>query len=389
MRIALVAPEFPPDVIGGGGTVYAALAREYSRRNRVRVFSAQDSVRKWWAKPSVEHHDPNSTVIRYPLVPMFRHEASLRSVLPPNPIALKTLLSDLLEWAPDVAHLHGLGYAIVDVCAAALHKKGIPYVVTSHGLPNSPRQRSPLVRLCYETYERTVLSSTVTKARATTAVSSVEARTCESVFKRDFNVIPNGIEQPSDQGALTHLPFELPNQPFIAAAGRFVANKGFEVLLEALEQMSDPPTCIIAGDWQATKLGQAIKSRQARSTVMLPGLLSKAQLRTLFMHAKAVIVPSLSEPFGLVGFEALAVGTRVIASKTGGLWEYAIENTPISFVQVGSVIELATAIDDAMGSGPLSDLEQDATCQTLEHLTWESIAMKYEKMFETLSLDSH
>src|SRR3989442_1778043 len=152
MRIAVVTPEYPPDIIGGGGIVVESLVRQLTRRHEVRVFSAWDSKRSWMARPLRQFEGP-AEINRYPLLPLSR-KPYLRSVLPLNPRASLKLWKDLSAWQPTIAHLHGFGYAIVDLAAFMLRRKGTPYVLTVHGIPVTPYQRGAMVRLAYSGYLR-------------------------------------------------------------------------------------------------------------------------------------------------------------------------------------------------------------------------------------------
>jgi 1,4-alpha-glucan branching enzyme len=380
LRIAVVTPEYPPDSIGGGGIVYAALSERFALSHQVRVFSGNDKIRGWLVKRSARTDESGVTVLSYPLVPVFRRNSSLRTVLPPGPWALRALLRDLLEWNPDVAHLHGLGYLITDICAAILHWKKIPYIITNHGLPISFNDRGKSARLAYTIYHRTLLSHTVACASVATAVSFDEASKCIATFGRDFRVVPNGISELPTSEEPVKLPFRLPREPFIAVAGRFASNKGYENLVAALSQLPNPPTCIIAGDWHSTELGRMLHDRLSPHHFIMPGTLSRSQLRLVFSNSSAVVVPSLTEPFGLVGFEALAAGARVISTSTGGLFENAEPGAPVIFVEPGNTDELASAIEEVVNLGPPSEIENAASTLTLSRLNWENVTSQYQAL---------
>src|SRR5438093_4827236 len=145
VRLAVVTPEYPPHHIGGGGIVVEALTHELIRRHEVRVFSAYDVVRSWHRGRSVVLQ-AGVGIYRYPTVPVFRGLPYLRSVLPPNPVGAANLGRDLAHWSPDVAHLHGYGYATVDLAALILRRLKVPYVFTVHGLPVTPGQRGFFIR---------------------------------------------------------------------------------------------------------------------------------------------------------------------------------------------------------------------------------------------------
>src|SRR5205823_2120416 len=147
MKVAVVTPEYPPDMIGGGGIVVQSLVQEFAKRHEVRVFTAWDSRRSWTAGPRHEVAGP-VRISRYPLLPLSR-KPYLRSVLPPNGRSALRLWRDLSMWRPTVAHLHGFGYVIVDLAAFILRRNKTPYVLTVHGIPLTPRQKGTLVQLAY------------------------------------------------------------------------------------------------------------------------------------------------------------------------------------------------------------------------------------------------
>ncbi len=101
--------------------------------------------------------------------------------------------------------------------------------------------------------------------------------------------------------------------------GRLTVEKGVEDLLSALERMDDLRV-VIAGDGPLRRDLETQASRLA-SRVEFVGRIDNAVLPELIRRAKVQAVPSPSEPFGMVVLEALACGTPVVASRTGGIPE--------------------------------------------------------------------
>jgi glycosyltransferase involved in cell wall biosynthesis len=63
----------------------------------------------------------------------------------------------------------------------------------------------------------------------------------------------------------------------------------------------------------------------------------------------ALAVPSLVEPFGTVAAEALAAGTPVVATRSGGMAEYVEDGRNGALVEPGRPAELAAALDRVLG----------------------------------------
>ena len=71
------------------------------------------------------------------------------------------------------------------------------------------------------------------------------------------------------------------------------------------------------------------------------GWLSRAALRKAMADARAVLFPARwQEPFGIVGVEALAMGTPVIANPTGGMRDWCTQGT----ISVTTTNQMTTAI---------------------------------------------
>ncbi len=99
---------------------------------------------------------------------------------------------------------------------------------------------------------------------------------------------------------------------YIAFAGRFVAEKGIDVLLEAA-RIADVPIHVAgpAGSDPAPLIAQGVPTTITSTP---------AELAQVYRGARALVVPSLwFETFAIVAAEAMAHGVPVIASRIGAL----------------------------------------------------------------------
>jgi len=116
-----------------------------------------------------------------------------------------------------------------------------------------------------------------------------------------------------------------PRPPVLLFAGRLRPEKGVALLVASLEEVfrTVPDAEIrIAGDGpEAEPLKQAAARFGTR--VRFLGPLPPAELDLEFARARAVVMPSLwKENFGLVGVEAMAFGTPVLAPPVAGIRDW-------------------------------------------------------------------
>ena len=134
-------------------------------------------------------------------------------------------------------------------------------------------------------------------------------------------VLRYGIES-AGEGEETRLSEE----PTAVFAGRLVREKGADVLLRAFAKVSSKvpkAKLIIAGDGAERKNLEALAAKlNLMHNVRFIGYLSQKEMDNALKGAWVQVVPSLwDEPFGIVAIEAMARGTAVIVSNSGGLSE--------------------------------------------------------------------
>lgn len=136
--------------------------------------------------------------------------------------------------------------------------------------------------------------------------------------------------------------------PLIGFFGRFMGQKGFRVLVDALEEIIadrrlDPVPHVVTFGWGGfiredyqylSEKGLGAYFHQAEQTDSMPSALKAVDV---------VAMPSRWEACGLLAMEALAAGTPIIGTECIGLRE-VIEGSPAQKVSVGDSAHLASAI---------------------------------------------
>ena len=150
------------------------------------------------------------------------------------------------------------------------------------------------------------------------------------------------------------------------AAGRGVPQKGFDILLRALQNI--PPGSVTAthlivghGD-RAYEDACASLATRAPTKATVTQWTTRPRLLDAMVTAWAVVIPSRFEPLGLIAAEAMAQNIPVIASSVGGLKELvsdadigwlvnAREETGPDERHLGETIVAAACSPSAVSSG--------------------------------------
>jgi glycosyltransferase involved in cell wall biosynthesis len=115
------------------------------------------------------------------------------------------------------------------------------------------------------------------------------------------------------------------NGDYVLAVGALLPNKNHGGLLKAMSLLKRPPTLRIVGDGQEKIRLQAQAQRLGVETEFDP-LVSGEELCRLYEGSLFVVVPSLSEPFGMTALEAALAGKTCVVTELGGTREFVLDH---------------------------------------------------------------
>ncbi len=172
------------------------------------------------------------------------------------------------------------------------------------------------------------------EAKLVIAVSAFLAAELQRIYgvpHDRIHVVPNGVAYHQFDGFIDPGPVKGryaigPLDPTIFASGRMMAQKGMDLLVEAVPMvLASYPSAkfIIAGEGpeKAAVMGRA-QEIGAAGAIRFLGALPRREYVDLVKASDIVAVPSRNEPFGIVVLEAWAAGKPVVATTAGGPREF-------------------------------------------------------------------
>lgn len=183
-------------------------------------------------------------------------------------------------------------------------------------------------------------------------------------------------------------------KPVIGMAARFAAEKGVEVLLDAMpEIIAKYPevTVLFAGQYQdvlgeqkyADRLMPRIREYADKGHWRFLGVLNPQQMTAFYAELDVLVVPSLNstEAFGLVQIEAMLKDVPSVASDLPGVRQ------PILMHAMGEVTAIGKSGELAKGLLNVLSNKEKYHCDTkklAEIYDPDAIAIRYEELFERL-----
>lgn len=385
MNVALVVPEFPPDVIGGGGRVFEALATTLARRgHNVRVLTSST-----YGAPRSDDRRYAFPVHRVPQLPHVGPQ--FRTYMPPAPAGLRSVRRFLA--GSDVYHLHGYGMAFIDV----VFNFFVPArcaVFTSHGFPYTVPAAGGSLAAIYKIYDAVFGSRILKKSACATAVSTQLARQAQDISGRPVTVVPNGFV-PLRAGAQLDPRYarEIAKGSYLLGVGRLEDLKGFQYTIAALAALRAGGAALrllLAGsdNGRERALRDLADRLDVSDAVSFLGAVPPDQLAHLYEQSACVVVSSKTESFSLVTLEAMSLGAPCVASAVGGILDLAVDGENALLFPAGDVPALTACIKRVTSSPDLRASLVAAGRATPGRFTWDEAARKYEELYRTCASHS-
>jgi starch synthase len=377
LRVALMTREYPPEVYGGAGVHVTYLARELAPLVDLTVH-CQGADR-----PDAVAHRP-------------------WDLLADANQALQVVSADLSMAAAtgsaQLVHSHTWYANLAGHLAAMLY--GIPHVMTMHSLEALRPWKAEQLGGGYTVSswcERTSAAS----AAAVVAVSDgmkvdILAAYPEIPAER-VRVIRNGIDtdeyRPDPQtGVLARYGVD-PGRPYVIFVGRITRQKGVPVLLRAASRLiGDAQLVLLAGAAdtpeqlaEVTELVDGLRASRS-GVIWIPEMLPKPEVIQLLTHATVFACPSIYEPLGIVNLEAMACGTAVVGSRTGGIPEVVADDETGLLVPVGEPEPLADALNVLLRDPDRAEaMGQAGRKRAVSEFGWPAIAAQTAELYAELT----
>ncbi|MEM1646206.1 MAG: glycosyltransferase [Ignisphaera sp.] len=397
--VLMITPEYPPYNIGGGGVVVRNIAKELSNRGyKVIVLAGYYKSRSFLDKPWVQGDD-NVYVIWLPLIPTPKKTPYLDTVMPPNvysAILLYKVLNRIKKLRNCIIHMHGYGHLLIDYAALLLRAFGKTYIFTIHGIPKSPLYlRNKLLKYAFLLYAKLIGRITIEGAAKVTAISKAIAKEAIAYGAKpsQIAVILNGInpDYANNVGQdMFRKKYNISHdKKVILCIGRLHPRKGFQYVIAAmphiLKEVPDTVLAIVGDGPYRGVLESLARKVGIEKNVVFTGYVDEQTKKEALADADIVVIPSLTEPFGLVALEAMAMKKLIIASNIDGLKEI-LHNFEQLLVNPQNIRELAEKIKIFLKDTDKYRYIETKLNESLKEFLWSNIVRKYITIYNMVDI---
>jgi len=174
-------------------------------------------------------------------------------------------------------------------------------------------------------------------------------------------------------------------EPVILFLGRLTPQKGPTIFLEIAKRVLQggaKARFVIAGAGEMEReLMLEASSLGIGTHIMFTGFLTREEVERALTLADIVVMPSVSEPFGIVALEALYFGCALILSKQSGASEVIESAFKVDFWDVDKMGEII--LDLLNHPEKLRELQERGK-REVEKFTWDEPARKVKALYEEL-----
>ena len=218
-----------------------------------------------------------------------------------------------------------------------------------------------------------------------------------------IDIVYNGVRKEKfefdwseSERAASRLPYAKPEEKVVLFVGRFVREKGIQVLMSAASTVLAilPNTkFVVVGGGNRDRFEGFVHWAGLDDRVQFTGFMANRALHQMYRMADVAVFPSLYEPFGIVALEAMAAGCAVVASDAGGLPEVVLHDETGTLSYKGDAESLAWAILRVLEDPDRSErLKAKARTRLDADFGWSNLAAQTRAIYDrvwTEFLDSY
>ncbi len=427
MKVMMFGWEFPPHITGGLGTACFGLTKGLAKhgvevlfvvpkaygdesQEAVRLLNASDVTidvdkeenRTYWER--VQYMEIGSNIIPYVGPEQFEklnEESFLQSESDRSPVfsqhyefsgkygsnlmeevARYALVGSALATQHDFDVIHAHDWLTYPAGVAAKESTGKPLIVHMHATEfdrsgeNVNTQVYAMERHGMEMADRVITVSNLTR-RTVIEKYGIDPR---KVF-----TVHNAVE-PVDKSDIT-LPEKGVTEKVVTFLGRITYQKGPEYFVEAARKILNKDQNIrfvMAGTGDLlNKTVQRVAQLRIGHRFHFTGFLKGEDVDKMFAMSDVFVMPSISEPFGIVPLEAMRSNVPVVISKQSGVAEVLKHALKVDFWDVDG---LADAIYGLCHYDALSDIFIKHGKEEVDSLKWEHAAKLVKNVYESIFL---
>ncbi len=389
MRVMMLSWEYPPRIVGGISPHVYELSQQLAAQGiEVHVITKETPL----APP--EEVEPSG--VRVHRVPLgrephdFVHEIQLL-----NQATERRVRRLLEDWRPggEPTLFHAHDWLSLDAARELKYEYKLPIVATIHATESGRHGGlfSGTSRYIHEqeywlTYEawRIVVCSQFMKSEVARAFDAPADK---------IDVIFNGVQPGKfafdwspEEAAAVRARYAAPDEKIVLYVGRFVREKGIQVLLNAIGAvLSEEPKTrfLFVGGGSREPFERFAEWMHLEDRVHFTGFMANRALHQLYRIADVAVFPSLYEPFGIVALEAMAAGIPVVSSDSGGLREVVLHDRTGTTSYAGNPESIAWAILRVLQDPDRAErLAARAKERLAEDFAWPQLAAQTRAVYE-------
>ncbi|HEY9113882.1 MAG TPA: glycosyltransferase family 4 protein [Bacteroidales bacterium] len=425
MRVLMFGWEFPPHITGGLGTACYGMTRGLAKhqvdvifvvpkaygdedQRAVRIVNASDvsfdledsEYKEFWSH--VKYMEVGSNIIPYVSPEDFAREITKNEKTAESftsnvfskeykfsgkygtnlmeEVARYALVASALSLKEDFDVIHAHDWLCYPAGVAAKKSSGKPLVVHMHATEfdrtgeNVNQVVYDMEREGMEAADRVITVSNMTRKiviekyginpdKVITVYNAVDQN-----IQKDFTEVKKNVKE-----------------KVVTFLGRITYQKGPEYFIEAANKVlkRDPNVRFVmagSGDMMNRMVVRVAKLKIA-DKFHFTGFLKGDDVDNMFAMSDVFVMPSISEPFGIVPLEAMRTNVPVVISKQSGVAEILQHAQKIDFWDVDA---MADSIYGLCHYDALSEMFKKYGKEEVENLKWENAALKIKEVYEPL-----